>query len=82
MQTSEKVAGFIVEGLGWTGPREALTDDYPLLANGVIDSLGLFRIVEFIESEYGVEIPDDELLPENFETLGAINRLVKAHAHG
>lgn len=82
MQSSDKVAGFIVDELGWTGPREALTDDYPLLANNVIDSLGLFRIVEFVENEYGVEIPDDELLPENFETLGAITRMVERHARG
>jgi len=82
MQTSEKVAGFIVDELGWAGPRDALTDDYPLLANGVIDSLGLFRIVEFVENEYGVEIPDDELVPENFETLAAITRMVQAHGGG
>ena len=80
METTDRVAGFIVDELGFDGKREDLTLDYPLLANGVIDSLGLFRIVEFVENEYGIEIPDDELLPENFETLRAIGRMVDAHA--
>jgi acyl carrier protein len=43
----------------------------------VIDSLGLFRIVGFLETEYGVLIPDDQLVPENFATLDTIARLVE-----
>jgi acyl carrier protein len=76
MNTTEKVRDFIVDELRWDGPSHQLTDDYPLLDNGVIDSLGLFEIVQFLEAEYGVEIADDELVPENFATLTAIANLV------
>lgn len=72
---TDRIRAFIVEELGWRG--EQLTDDFPLLENGVIDSLGLFRVVAFLESEYGVKIPDDRLVPDNFATLARIASLVE-----
>lgn len=48
-----------------------------LVESGVIDSLGIMKLVAFIEKELKVKIKDDELLPENFETLQAIVALVQ-----
>jgi acyl carrier protein len=76
MSTAQKVKDFIVDELRWDGDREQLASDYPLLDNGVIDSLGLFQIVQFLEVECGIEIADDELTPENFATLDSIEKLV------
>jgi acyl carrier protein len=45
-----------------------------------LDSLGLIRLVGFMESELGIRIEDDELLVENFETLGALDRLIATKA--
>ncbi len=76
MDMTEKLRGFIIDELRWDGTRAQLTDDYPLLESGVVDSLGLFQIVEFLETETGVEIADHELLPDNFATLSTIAGLV------
>jgi acyl carrier protein len=73
--TTDRLREFIVDQLGWRG--EYLTEDYPLLENRVIDSLGLFRIVGFLEDEYGVKIPDTELVPSNFATLQTIAGMVE-----
>jgi acyl carrier protein len=59
------------------GSRELLTDDVPLIENHVLDSLGLFRTVEFLENRYGIEIDDTELHPGEFATLRSIADLVK-----
>lgn len=71
----DRLRAFIVDQLGWRG--EYLTDDYPLLENRVIDSLGLFRIVSFLEDEYGVRISDSEMVPANFSTLEMIAGMVE-----
>lgn len=71
--STDRLRAFIVDELGWHGAP--LTDDFPLLENRVIDSLGLFRIVTFLETEYGVKITDDRLVPANFGTLESIARL-------
>jgi acyl carrier protein len=54
----------------------SLTDDTPLL-DGVIDSIGLMRMVAFIEDEYDVEVDDAEITADNFRTVGDISRLVE-----
>lgn len=78
MNTKDAVRHFIVQELRWSGGEPAqLTDDYPLLENSVIDSLGLMQVVQFLENECGVVIADEDLVPENFETLGAIEKLAE-----
>ncbi|MGH9185760.1 MAG: acyl carrier protein [Acidimicrobiales bacterium] len=76
MTTIDEIRDLIVTGLGWPGDRRALTADYPLIDNDVVDSLGIFEIVAFLESRYGVEVDDEDLVPENFETIAAIARLI------
>ncbi len=73
--TIDRIRVFIVDELGWRGAE--LTPDFPLLENRVIDSLGLFRIVGFIEDSYGVSIPDEKVVPANFQTLTTIAGLVE-----
>ena len=73
--STDRIRAFIVDELGWRG--QELTDDFPLLENRVIDSLGLFRIVGFLETEYGVQVPDDQLVPDNFATLKTIAALAE-----
>jgi acyl carrier protein len=51
-------------------------DDDQLLANGILDSLGVLDVVVFLEQEFAITIGDDDLLPENFETLGRLTKFV------
>lgn len=74
----DRVRRFIVEELNWDGVPGELTSDYPLLDRQVLDSLGIFQLVSFLEDEFGVEIDDEELVPEHFGTLGSIAGLVNA----
>ena len=74
----DTVRRFITEELAHEGAGGGITDDYPLLERQVLDSLGLFQLVGFLESEYGVEIDDEELVPDNFGTIGDIAKLVES----
>ena len=58
-------------------PLPPVTDpDEPLQ----IDSLGLIRLVSFLESDLGIRIEDEELLAENFATLRALGSLLETKA--
>ncbi len=76
MSIQDQLRGFIASELSWDRPASELTDDYPLLEKEVVDSLGIFKIISFIESEFDVEVEDEELIPDNFESLAAITKLV------
>lgn len=47
-----------------------------LVESGVIDSLGVLELVEFVEEKYDFRIPEDELLPENLDSIGNITRFI------
>lgn len=49
-----------------------------LVESGIIDSLGIMKLVEFVENTFSVKIGDDDLIPENFETLDDVTKLVDA----
>lgn len=52
--------------------KQGVKNSDPLLDSGIIDSLGILDLVTFIEKEFGVHVSDEELLPENFQTLDAL----------
>lgn len=53
-----------------------LDPDLNLLAEGILDSLGLQMLIGHIEQSFGITIDDDALLPENFQSITAISELV------
>jgi len=48
-----------------------------LLERGLLDSLAILKTVTFCEEEFGITIPDTDVLPDNFETVKAIAKLVE-----
>ena len=71
-----ELASFIEKNLVGEDRRLSITDKTPLIEDGIIDSMGLMQIVGFLEERTGVRVPDDEVTPDNFETVEAIDRLV------
>lgn len=77
MSTEDILREFLTKDLGWTGKPADLTLDYDLLENGVVDSLGIVNLVGLIERRFGVEIPDDQLVAENFVSIRALSKLIE-----
>ena len=55
-----------------------LADDTSLLDTGILDSLGLLKLVVFLEERFGIAMGDTDLLPENFASVNAICAYVRA----
>jgi acyl carrier protein len=72
----EALRAFILRDLRWSGSASALTADYPLIQNHVVDSLGLLLLVSYLEDELGVIVADEDLVPDNFATLGKIVTMI------
>lgn len=53
-------------------------DDDSLVESGIIDSLGIMKLVQFIESEFSIVIEDAELTPDNFDTVADIVKLLES----
>jgi acyl carrier protein len=76
MSSVKTIRDVILNDIGWAGNPRLLTDDYPLIENEVIDSLGIQQLVLEIEARCGLFIEPEDLVPQNFETLAAIAALV------
>jgi acyl carrier protein len=70
---------FILDITQGTGV-EAVAPDEDMLANGIIDSHGLMELVGFIEQRYRISVADEDLVPENFQSLEHIAAFVARKA--
>ena len=73
---------YISQELAYNRPDLVLTDEFPLIEQSIIDSMGIFRLMTFIEEEFGLLLEPEELLLENFESLQAIKSLVLSKSEG
>jgi acyl carrier protein len=76
MDIEQQVRQFIVDRTRWRGSSEGPASDYQLIENDVLDSMAIFETIAFLEDQFGIEVKDDDLVPENFATVEAIARLV------
>jgi len=56
----------------------SFSDQQPLITSGIIGSLGVFRLVFFLEETFSVSIDDQEIVAENFDSIDKISRFVVA----
>jgi acyl carrier protein len=56
--------------------------DTSLLDSGLMDSTGIFELVSFLESEFGIEVGDEEIVPEHFENVRLIATFVDGKRPG
>ena len=78
MSTAETIEKFLVAELAADVDGGGLDHDEDLLAAELIDSLGIQELVGFLETSYGIEVADDDLVAENFRSVNAIAQFVEA----
>ena len=71
MSYKDQIRKFVVSNFLF-GEAEKLTDTTSFLDAGIIDSTGILEIVSFLEEKFGITVDDDELLPENLDSVEAV----------
>jgi acyl carrier protein len=57
-----------------------LNYDEDLLGAGILDSLSILRLVAFIEKTFGVQVPDEDVVYDNFQSINALSRYLQHHS--
>ena len=68
-EVKKVVRQYIVDNFLFGSEEEPFGDNDSFLEKGIIDSTGVLELVEFIEENYGINVEDDELVPDNFDSL-------------
>ena len=69
MEVEKVIRDFIVENFLFGEEDPTLGGEDSFLQKGFIDSTGILELVSFIEERFGITVEDDDLLPENFDSI-------------
>jgi acyl carrier protein len=78
MNTSDTIRDFIIQEILHQSQWDLLSNDDQLVESGIIDSLGVMTLLSFIEQNFSINVPDNELTPDNFASISAITALVES----
>ncbi len=74
----QKIRNFIFDELIFVTEPENFSDDDDLLEAG-LDSMGIMRLIMYIEEQFGVTLPDSEIDPDNVNSFNALEQWVLQH---
>jgi acyl carrier protein len=76
------VRDFLTQNFPLADEGSALGGEDSLIEAGVIDSTGVLELIEYLESNYDIQISDDEVLPDNLDSIARISRFVTTKLDG
>ncbi len=72
----QRVRAFLLTNF-YVPEDEPLRDEDSLLERGIVDSTGVLEVVSFLEGELGVEVADEDVVPDNFGSIAALAAYVE-----
>jgi acyl carrier protein len=78
-ELKDKIRAYVVDEYVEEGEEVEVKDDTPLISGGLVDSFSMVSLKLFLETEYGIKIPDEEATAEAFDTVNAIATLVRRY---
>ena len=73
----QQIIDFITNNFLFDDAQASLNEKESLLETGVIDSTGVLELIAFIEETYGIKVEDEEIIPENLDTILDITHFIK-----
>ncbi|TRV75560.1 acyl carrier protein [Streptomyces sp. 130] len=82
MSNTATIKQFLIEEFLPDLTQDQLADDQDLLSSGAIDSLGLLKLIAWVEDRFGLAVDDTDLDPNNFRSVTAIDTFVATARQG
>jgi acyl carrier protein len=73
----EEIKRFILTEVAAELSLERLEDNEPLIESGIVDSLGVLKIMAFLDESFGIDLASDQVKLENFKDIDTIRNLVE-----
>jgi len=70
--TQKKIRNFVIENLLLGEEENDFSDNQSFLESGLIDSTGILEVIAFLEEEYEITIEDEEMIPDNLDSVDNI----------
>jgi acyl carrier protein len=76
IETKNKIREYLIKST--LANVESISDDTLIFDSGLLDSMGLLFLIEFLKEEFGITTNDDELIVENFESINNIVAFIES----
>lgn len=73
---AERIRAFVIDYF-YVTDSSSLTDDQSLIDSGLVDSTGMMGVILFLETEFGIQVGDDETTPDNLDSIARIAAYVE-----
>lgn len=77
LETKKLIRKFIGQKLAKKNGQTVVKDEEDIISAGIIDSLGIMQLVEYIEETFSIVIKDEDIIPENFESVDSITSFIR-----
>ena len=79
MLLKDELRQFVTDNFMFGKPCEGFADTDSFLERGIIDSTGVMELVAFLEQQYGIQLQDRDLIPDNLDSINGLARFVESH---
>ena len=77
MTIEDQVRQYVAESFLFSDDGFPFSDTTSLLEEDIIDSTGVLELVMFLEESFGLEVGDDEIVPENFDSVAGLAAYIR-----
>jgi len=78
MKLRNDIIKFVKDELIGDEEQSELSDQTNLIDTGIVDSMGIMKLLTYLEDQFSITLNTDELMPENFESIDRICSLLEA----
>jgi acyl carrier protein len=82
VEIKSEIRSFVASNYLPDAPADIIEDTMPLITSGIIDSIGMLGLVDFIESRYAIEFMPREIDVHTMDTVERIESLIRAKLSG
>lgn len=72
MSVEQKVKEYILDNFLFTDDESSLNNSDSFMEKGIVDSTGMLEIIYYLEDEFAIKVEDDEMIPENLDSVNNI----------
>ena len=76
-EIKSEIKEYIIENFLFGDRDTLIEDDDSFMESGILDSTGILELITFIEDRYDIKLDDDEILPENLDSLNNLETFIK-----
>ena len=82
MEVRDRIRDFILESVLAGSSSIGVADDDSFMDKGLIDSTGILELVAFIQDEFKIDVRDEELIPDNFDSVAKLSSYISRKTGG